>query len=61
VSSHFSIKTTVAAHLSDPAHRFHAPGAVHDGRLDVIAGEARQRVRGRRFGGSLRSKPKKPE
>ena len=55
---HFSIKTTLASHLSDPTHRFHAPGAAHDDRLSVIAGEARQRVRGRRFGGSLRSQPK---
>jgi hypothetical protein len=57
----FSIKKTVAAHLSDPTHRFHATGAVHDNRVDVIAGEARQRVRGRHFGGSLRATPKKPE
>lgn len=55
---HFSIKHTLAAHLSDPTHRFHAPAAAHDDRLNVIAGEARQRVRGRRLGGSLRSQPK---
>jgi hypothetical protein len=54
----FSIRQTVAEHLSDPTHRFHPPGAAHDNRLDVIAGEARQRVRGRRFGGSLRPQPK---
>ena len=53
-----SIKNTVAAHLSDPTHRFHAPGSKHDIRLDVVAGEARQRVRGRHFGGSLRAQQK---
>ncbi len=60
-AAHYSIRTTVATNLSDPAHRFHSPGAVHDGRLNVVAGEARQRVRGRRFGGSLRAAQKKPE
>ena len=58
-SAHFSIRNTQAAHLSDPSHRFHWTGAAHDNRLDVVAGEARQRVRGRRFGGSLRAQPKK--
>lgn len=42
-----SIRRTVANHQSDPAHRFHCTGAAHDGRLDVVAGEARQRVRSR--------------
>jgi hypothetical protein len=56
----FSIGNTVAARLSDPTHRFHAPGLSHDDRLTVVAGEARQRVRGRRSGGSLRAQPKKP-
>ena len=56
---HFSIRQTVAEHLSDPTNRFHPPAATHDGRVDVIAGEARQRVRGRRLGGSLRAQPKK--
>lgn len=45
--THFSVRTTVAQHLSDPTHRFHAPGAAHDARLDVVAGEARQRIRAR--------------
>jgi hypothetical protein len=57
--AHFSIRSTVAAHLSDPTHRFHAPGTTHDDRRDIVAGEARQRVRGRRLGGSLRAQPKK--
>jgi hypothetical protein len=57
-TEHFSIRQTVADHLSDPTHRFHAPGGSHDGRLDIVAGEARQRVRGRRLGGSLRAKQK---
>ena len=50
--AHFAIRTTVAEHLSDPTHRFHAPGAAHDARLDVVAGEARQRVRARQPRGS---------
>jgi hypothetical protein len=54
----FSIQQTLAAHSSDPTHRFHGPGAAHDDRQNVIAGEARQRVRGRHFGGSLRAQPK---
>lgn len=59
-STHFSIRSTVSAHLSDPTHRFHGPGPAHDGRLNVVAGEARQRVRGRRLGSSLRAQPKPP-
>lgn len=59
-SSHFAIEKTLGAHLSDPTHRFHAPGTAHDARLDVVAGEARQRVRGRHFDSSLRPRPKKP-
>jgi hypothetical protein len=55
----FSIRGTVAAHLSDPTHRFHALGTARDSRLHVVEGEARQRIRGRRLGGSLRSQPKK--
>src|SRR5476651_528233 len=43
--AHFSIRETLAAHLSDPAHRFHGTGVAHDNRQDVVAGEARQRVR----------------
>lgn len=58
---HFSIRHTLADHHSDPSHRFHAPGAPHDDRLDVIAGEARQRVRGRHFDNSLRAQPKSPQ
>ncbi len=54
----FSIRHTLTDHQSDPAHRFHTAGAPHDDRLDVIAREARQRVRGRRFDNSLRSQPK---
>lgn len=46
-SPHFSIRSTVAAHLSDPTHRFHNPALAHDDRLNVVAGEARQRVRSR--------------
>lgn len=55
-----TIRSTLAKRLSDPAHRFHAPGIARDHRLDVIEGEARQRVRGRHFDGSLRAEPKKP-
>jgi len=58
---HFSIRHTLTDHRSDPTHRFHAAGAPHDDRLDVIAGEARQRVRGRHFDNSLRAQPKKPQ
>ncbi len=58
-TAHFSIRQTVAEHLSDPTHRFHAPGATHDDRRDIVAGEAAQRVRGRRLGGSLRADQKK--
>ena len=60
-SRHFSIHKTVSAHLGDPTHRFHGPGAAHDDRVSVVAGAARQRVRGRRPGGSLKSRPKAPE
>ena len=49
---HYSIRTTLAAHLSDPTHKFHATGTAHDARLDVVAGEARQRVRARQPRGS---------
>ena len=60
-SPHYSIGQTLADHQSDPTHRFHAPGALHDSRLDVVAGEARQRLRGRHFDSSLRAQPKKPQ
>ena len=60
-TSHFTIEKTLATHLADPAHRFHAPGQAHDARLDVVAGEARQRVRGRHHDSSLRAQPKKPQ
>jgi len=49
-AQHFSIRATLAEHNSDPTHRFHDPAKVHDARLDVVAGEARQRVRGRHGG-----------
>jgi hypothetical protein len=49
-SPHYSIRATLAEHQSDPTHRFHDPAKVHDTRLDVVAGEARQRVRGRHSG-----------
>ena len=55
---HFSIQNTVADHLADPTHRFHDRATPHDARLDVVAGEARQRVRGRHFDSSLRAQPK---
>ena len=54
-----TIKNTVAMRLHDPEHRFHSPGTAHDARLDVVAGEARQRVRGRHYDSSLRAQPKK--
>jgi len=57
-SPHLTIRSTLAAHASDPTHRFHEPAAAHDARLNVVAGEARQRVRGRHLGGSLRSPAK---
>lgn len=57
---HFSIRRTLASGASDPTHRYHAPATAHDARLDVVAGEARQRVRGRHFDSSLRAQPKKP-
>jgi hypothetical protein len=57
---HPKIKDAVAAHTNDPAHRFHGTGAAHDARVDVVAGEARQRVRGRHLDSSLRPQPKKP-
>ena len=60
-SPHFSIQNTVATGLSDPTHRFHDRKTPHDARLDVVAGEARQRVRGRHFDSSLRAQPKRPE
>jgi hypothetical protein len=53
-----SIRHTLAAHLADPAHRFHSPEHSSDDRTRVIAGEAPQRVRGRRQGGKLRAKSK---
>ena len=56
---HFSIRQTLAEHTSDPTHRFHQPSASHDRRVDVLAGEAPQRVRGRQSGGSLRPQQKK--
>jgi hypothetical protein len=49
-SPHYSIRATLAEHQSDPTHRFHDPAKIHDSRLDVVAGEARQRVRGRHGG-----------
>lgn len=58
-AAHLSIRHTLEAHQSDPTHRFHGAGAAHDQRLNVVAGEARQRVRGRRFDHALRSQPKK--
>ena len=48
----FSIRKTVAGNLTDPAHRFHGLGKSHDFRSNVAAGEAPQRVRGRRHTGS---------
>jgi hypothetical protein len=60
-SAPFSIRHTLDAHQSDPTHRFHALAKAHDDRLDVVAGEARQRVRGRRYSGSPRTLSKKPE
>jgi len=45
---HHSIRETLATHLSDPAHRFHAPAGSHDNRTTVSAGGALQRMRGRR-------------
>jgi hypothetical protein len=59
--AHFSIRQTVAEHLSDPTHRFHPPGTVHDRRVDVIAGAAPQRMRGRQPSGSLHPQQKKPQ
>jgi hypothetical protein len=53
-----TIRHTLAAHLADPAHRFHNPEHSSDERTRVVAGEARQRVRGRRQGGKLRAQPK---
>lgn len=46
--AHQSIRETLATHLSDPAHRFHAIGGTHDDRVDVAASGALQRKRGRR-------------
>ena len=57
-SAHFSIQSTLASGLSDPTHRFHERQRPRDARLDVVAGEARQRVRGRHFDSSLRAQPK---
>lgn len=57
--AHFSIKETLAAHVSDPLHRFHSPGTVHDHRTDVIESGARQRVRAREFGGSRKAQRRK--
>ena len=45
-----SIKHTLTAHLSDPTHRFHAPGGLRDFRPAVSSGGMLQRLRGRRFG-----------
>ncbi len=58
-SAHFSIQGAVATGLSDPTHRFHDRQKPRDARLDVVAGEARQRIRGRHFDSSLRAEPKK--
>lgn len=57
-SAHFSIQSTVATGLGDPTHRFHNRRTPRDARLDVVAGEARQRMRGRHFDSSLRATPK---
>ena len=57
-SAHFPIKSTVTTGSSDPNHRFHDRRTLRDARLDVVAGEARQRVRGRHFDSSLRAQPK---
>ena len=57
--SRLSIQQTLAERLPDPGHRFHSTGPAHDNRTDVVAGEARQRVRGRHFDGSLRPQKKK--
>lgn len=59
-SAHFSIQNTVATGSSDPTHRFHDRRTPQDARMNVVAGEARQRVRGRHFDSSLRAQPKKP-
>ena len=58
-SAHASIQPALANGLSDPTHRFHDPQRARDARLDVVAGEARQRVRGRHLDSSLRAQPKK--
>ena len=58
-AAHFSIQDTVASGLSDPTHRFHDRQTPRDARLNVVEGEARQRVRGRHFDSSLRA-PRKP-
>lgn len=52
----FSLRKTVASHLADPTHRFHSPHTAHDARLNVAAGEAPQRVRGRHLGGTMQPK-----
>ena len=57
----FALEANFAAHSSDPLHRFHGPGTAHDDRTDIIASGARQRVRGRHFGGSLRPPQKSPK
>lgn len=56
---HFSIRQTIDQHQSDPAHRFHAPSAAHDARLNVAANEAPQRIRGRHFENAARKPGKK--
>ena len=56
--AHHTILMTVAANMSDPSHHYHSPATVHDDRVNVAAGEAPQRIRGRHFGGSLRPQAK---
>lgn len=49
-----SIRHTVEAHETDPAHRFHGGRGGRDTRIRVAAGGAMQRMRGRHFGSSVR-------
>lgn len=52
---------TAASALPDPTRRFHDRQTPRDARLDVVAGEARQRIRGRHFDSSLRPTQKSRE
>jgi hypothetical protein len=60
-AGHLPFENTAATRSGASSHRFHDRQTPRDARLDVVAGEARQRIRGRHSDRSLRAQPKSRE